>query len=154
MNKGTGHRAEGTVKTVKRVALVAVPFALCSLLSVAAQSSKTVWDGVYTAEQSMRGRALYGSKCLSCHGADLSGGEMAPPLTGVGFQSNWNGLTLGDLSERIRVSMPLGQEGTLSRQQVSDIMTAILAAGEYPAGMTELTNSPDVLKTIQITPRK
>ena len=134
-----------------------VPFALCSLLllsAVVAGQSKTVWDGVYTTEQSTRGRALYGSKCLSCHGADMSGGEMAPPLTGVGFQSNWNGLTLGDLSERIRVSMPLGQEGTLSRQQVSDVIAAILTAGEYPAGMTELTNSPDVLKTIQITPRK
>jgi len=121
---------------------------------VAAQAARTVWDGVYTTEQSTRGRALYGSKCLSCHGADMSGGEMAPPLVGVGFQSSWNGLSVGDLSERIRVSMPLGQEGTLSRQQVSDVIAAILAAGEYPAGMTELTNQPDVLKTIQISPRK
>jgi len=133
-------------------------FALCLLLSVLVASiaaqTRTVWDGVYTAEQSTRGRALYGTKCLSCHGADLSGGEMAPPLVGVGFQSSWNGLSVGDLSERIRVSMPLGQEGTLSRQQVSDIIAAILTVGEYPAGATELTNQPDVLKTIQITPRK
>ena len=76
------------------------------------------------------------------------------PLVGIGFQSNWNGLSIGDLSERIRVSMPLGQEGSLSRQQVSDVIAAILAAGEYPAGSAELTNQPDVLKTIQITPRK
>ena len=132
-----------------------MPLALCLLFSVvAAQAARTVWDGVYTTEQSTRGRALYGSKCLSCHGADMSGGEMAPPLVGVGFQSSWNGLSVGDLSERIRVSMPLGQEGTLSRQQVSDVIAAILAAGEYPAGMTELTNQPDVLKTIQISPRK
>lgn len=135
-----------------------VPFALCSVLFLAApiagQAAKTVWDGVYTAEQGTRGRALYNTQCLSCHGADLSGGEMAPPLVGVGFQSSWNGLSVGDLAERIRVSMPLGKEGTLSRQQVSDIIAAILVAGEYPAGMTELTNSPDVLKTIQITPRK
>lgn len=154
MFKGTGHRAEGTVKR----ALIAVPFALCSLLFVAApiaaQAAKTVWDGVYTADQATRGRVLYNTKCLSCHGADLSGGEMAPPLVGVGFQSNWNGLSVGDLSERIRVSMPLGQEGSLSRQQVSDVIAAILAAGEYPAGATELTNQPDVLKTLQITPRK
>ena len=135
-----------------------VPFALCLLLSVLVASiaaqTRTVWDGVYTAEQATRGRALYNNKCLSCHGADLSGGEMAPPLVGVGFQSSWNGLSVGDLSERIRVSMPLGQEGTLSRQQVSDVIAAILAVGEYPAGTTELTNQPDVLKTIQITPRK
>ena len=124
------------------------------MAALVAQTTKTVWDGVYTAEQSTRGRLLYNNRCLSCHGADLSGGEMAPPLVGVGFQSNWNGLSVGDLSERIRVSMPLGQEGTLSRQQVSDIIAAILTVGEYPAGMTELSNQPDVLKTIQITPRK
>jgi len=134
-------------------------FALCSLLlvaaaSVTAQTPRTVWDGVYSDAQAKRGRELYNSKCLSCHGADLSGGEMAPPLVGIGFQSNWNGQTAGDLSERIRVSMPLGAEGTLSRQQVSDIIAAIFAAGEYPAGASELPRESDVLKTIQITPRK
>jgi mono/diheme cytochrome c family protein len=146
MWKGKGQKAKG------RYALI-LPFALCPLL-LTAQASKTVWDGVYSEAQAMRGRQLYNSKCSSCHSADLSGGEMAPPLVGITFQSNWNGLTIGDLSERIRVSMPLGQEGSLSRQQVSDVIAAILAAGEYPAGSTELTNQPDVLKTIQITPRK
>jgi quinoprotein glucose dehydrogenase len=133
---------------------IALGIAAVAVVSVAAQSSKTVWDGVYSDAQAKRGRELYNSKCLSCHGADLSGGEMAPPLVGIGFQSNWNGLTAGDLSERIRVSMPLGAEGTLSRQQVSDIIAAIFAAGEYPAGASELPRESDVLKTIQITPRK
>jgi quinoprotein glucose dehydrogenase len=119
-----------------------------------AQSPRTVWDGVYSDAQAKRGRELYNGKCLSCHGADLSGGEMAPPLVGVGFQSNWNGLSAGDLSERIRVSMPLGAEGSLSRQQVSDIVAAIFEAGDYPAGATELPRESDVLKTIQIAPRK
>ena len=133
---------------------IALGIAAVAVISVAAQASKTVWDGVYSEAQSMRGRELYNSKCLSCHGADLSGGEMAPPLVGIGFQSNWNGQTAGDLSERIRVSMPLGAEGTLSRQQVSDIIAAIFAAGDYPAGPNELPRESDVLKTIQITPRK
>ena len=136
-----------------------LPFAVCAVLavaavSIAAQSARTVWDGVYSDAQAKRGRELYNSKCLSCHGADLSGGEMAPPLVGIGFQSNWNGLSAGDLSERIRVSMPLGAEGSLSRQQVSDIIAAVFAAGDYPAGPNELPRESDVLKTIQITPRK
>jgi mono/diheme cytochrome c family protein len=121
--------------------------------SVAAQS-RTVWDGVYTEAQATRGRELYSVKCQSCHGADLNGGEQAPPLIGIGFQSNWNGLNAGDLSERIRVSMPLGAEGSLSRQQVSDVIAAIFKAGDYPAGASELPRESDVLKTIQITPRK
>jgi mono/diheme cytochrome c family protein len=124
------------------------------VVALQAQATKTVWDGVYTVEQATRGRALYNTKCLSCHGPDLSGGEMAPPLIGIGFQSNWNGLSAGDLAERIRVSMPLGAEGSLSRQQVSDVIAAIFTAGEYPAGAAELPKEPDVLKTIQITQKK
>ena len=133
---------------------IALGAAVIAVIAVAAQTSKTVWDGVYSDAQARRSRELYNSKCLSCHGTDLSGGEMAPPLVGIGFQSNWNGQSAGDLSERIRVSMPLGAEGTLSRQQVSDIIAAIFAAGDYPAGANELPRESDVLKTIQITPRK
>ena len=133
---------------------IAIGVVIVVMASLAAQSTRTVWDGVYSEAQAKRGRELYNTKCLSCHGTDLSGGEMAPPLVGIGFQSNWNGQTAGDLSERIRVSMPLGAEGTLSRQQVSDIIAAIFAAGEYPPGASELPRESDVLKTIQITPRK
>jgi mono/diheme cytochrome c family protein len=121
--------------------------------SLAAQS-RTVWDGVYSEAQATRGRELYSAKCQSCHAPDLNGGETAPALVGISFQSNWNGLSAADLSERIRVSMPLGAEGSLSRQQVSDIIAAIFKAGDYPAGPNELPRESDVLKTIQITPRK
>ena len=136
------------------IGVIAMLMAVAFRIPASAQTSKTVWDGLYSEAQATRGRGLYESKCLSCHGPDLSGGEMAPPLIGIGFQSNWNGLSLGDLSERIRISMPLGQEGSLSRQQVSDVIAVILAAGEYPAGSAELPREPDVLKTLQITPRK
>jgi hypothetical protein len=132
-------------------------FALCLLLSVLVASiaaqTRTVWNGVFTAEQATRGRALYGSSAF----VSRRRSERRRDGSAAGrrwLQSSWNGLSVGDLSERIRVSMPLGQEGTLSRQQVSDVIAAILTAGEYPAGATELTNQPDVLKTIQITPRK
>src|SRR5258705_1365693 len=96
--KGKGQKAEGKGQRAKFI----LRSALCSLLSaaavsIAAQSLRTVWDGVYSDAQAKRGRELYSAKCLSCHGADLSGGEMAPPLVGVGFQSNWNGLSAGDL---------------------------------------------------------
>ena len=134
--------------------MIAIGVTVIVAAGVAAQATRTVWDGVYSDAQAKRGRELYNTKCLSCHGTDLSGGEMAPPLVGIGFQSNWNGQSAGDLSERIRVSMPLGAEGTLSRQQVSDIISAIFAAGDYPPGPNELPRESDVLKTIQITPRK
>jgi mono/diheme cytochrome c family protein len=122
--------------------------------TLGAQATRTVWDGVYSREQQQRGRALYNDKCSACHGTELGGGEMAPALAGGAFQSNWDGLTVGDLAERIRISMPQGNEGTLGRQQVSDIIAAIFAVNEYPSAQMELPKELEPLKEIQITARK
>jgi len=122
--------------------------------SIRAQAGKTVWDGVYSKEQQRRGRALYDERCASCHGSELTGLDVAPPLAGGAFQSNWTGLTVGDLAERIRISMPQGNEGTLSRQQVSDVIAAIFAVNEYPAAQMDLPKELELLKQIQIAARK
>jgi mono/diheme cytochrome c family protein len=122
--------------------------------SIRAQAGRTVWDGVYSKEQQQRGRALYDERCGSCHGSELTGLDVAPPLAGGAFQSNWTGLTVGDLAERIRISMPQGSEGTLSRPQVSDIIAAIFAVNEYPAAQVELPKELELLKQIQIAARK
>jgi mono/diheme cytochrome c family protein len=103
---------------------------------------------VYTAEQSKRGEPLYGQHCASCHGTMLEGGEMAPALAGGAFNANWNGLSLGDLFERIRISMPQNSPGSLSRQQYVDILAVMLGAGEFPRGKTELPRETEVLKQI------
>jgi mono/diheme cytochrome c family protein len=111
-------------------------------------STRSVWDGVYTAEQAKRGEAVYAQNCAACHGNALEGGEMAPPLAGGAFNANWNGLTMGDLSERIRISMPQNNPGSLSRQQCSDILAFMLSVGNFPAGNTELAREAEVLKQI------
>src|SRR5438876_12424404 len=102
--------------------------------TVAAQQAKSQWDGVYTEEQAKRGERLYSQYCASCHGPDLAGGEMAPGLTGGEFSSNWNDLSLGDLFERMRVSMPQNSPGSLSRQQDADILAFVLSKSKFPAG--------------------
>src|ERR1700676_3706232 len=81
---------------------------------LAAQTTRSVWDGVYTSAQAQRGAALYANNCASCHGTALGGGESAPPLTGGEFSSNWYGLTVGDLFERIRTTMPANRPGRLT----------------------------------------
>src|SRR5215467_1034807 len=106
--------------------------------TVAAQQAKSQWDGVYTDDQAKRGEGLYSQYCASCHGPDLAGGEMAPGLTGGEFSSNWNDLSLGDLFERIRVSMPQNSPGSLSRQQNADILAFMLSKANVPAGSSEL----------------
>ena len=108
-----------------------------------------MWDGVYTQEQAKRGAVLYAEHCGSCHGGSLAGVESAPALTGVEFGSNWNGLTLGDLFERIRMSMPAEDPGRLSAQQKVDIVGHILSVGKFPAGTAELPRDAQVLAQIR-----
>src|SRR6266478_1833947 len=86
-----------------------------------ASDTRSVWDGVYTEEQAQRGQPLYRESCASCHGDTLKGAAEAPPLSGGPFMANWNGLTLGDLFERIRRTMPQDKPGRLSRQYKADI---------------------------------
>jgi mono/diheme cytochrome c family protein len=133
-----------------RIGLAAVFAAIsaCIFVSVTLADSpaKSQWDGVYTAAQAHRGESLYGEYCVICHGEDLLGGEMAPPLIGGQFQSNWNQQTLGDLYERIRISMPLTAPGSLTRQQVADVLSYLLSKDNYPAGRVELPTQTEALK--------
>lgn len=121
--------------------------------TVAAQT-KSQWDGVYTEAQAKRGEALYGQYCASCHGADLAGGEMAPSLTGGEFTANWNDLSLGDLYERFRISMPQNAPGSLSRQQNSDILAYVLRKMNAPVGSAEVSTVTDELKGIKFLASK
>src|SRR5262245_15238823 len=114
------------------------------------QTSRSVWDGVYTEEQAKRGEALYGRECASCHGADLTGADEIAALSGPAFLANWDGLTVGDLSERVRVSMPPNKTGRLSRQQIADILCHVLSVNGFPAGKTELDPKAELLKQIRI----
>jgi S-disulfanyl-L-cysteine oxidoreductase SoxD len=122
--------------------------------TVAAQGAKSQWDGVYTEAQAKRGEPLYAQYCASCHGADLAGGEMAPGLTGGEFTANWNDLSVGDLYERIRISMPQNAPGSLTRQQNSDILSFILNKMNAPVGQAELSTNTDELKAIKFLAQK
>lgn len=118
------------------------------------QETRTVWDGVYTAEQAKRGETLYGQHCASCHGGTLLGAEAAPALTGFEFGANWSGLTVGDLFERIRTSMPPDDPGKASAQQKADIVAHILKVGGFPAGAIELPRDQQVLSQIKYVATK
>jgi len=119
-------------------------------LAWAQESGRSVWDGVYSEEQAARGRAAYAAECARCHGTDLNGGESAPQLAGFEFMSNWNGLTVGDLFERIRISMPADGPGRLSRGDNADIIALMLKANSFPAGSDEMPNRPELLRQITL----
>ena len=120
----------------------------------AARQAASVWDGIYTAEQARRGEPLYQQSCAECHGPDLAGGEMSPGLAGGEFVWNWNGLSVGDLFERLRVSMPQGVPGSVSRQEKADILAFMLEANDFPAGDTELASRTALLAGINFLAEK
>jgi mono/diheme cytochrome c family protein len=123
---------------------------LAELEAQQTDETRSVRDGVYTQEQLERGRATFDEECSFCHGYELEGGEEAPALTGGAFLSDWNGLTLGELSDRIRTTMPPDKPRSLSRQQISDILSLILGENRFPAGESELASRPRILRRIKI----
>ena len=110
----------------------------------------SVWNGVYTDAQAARGQDVYLRECTNCHGASLAGADVTPALTGGAFGSNWNGLTAGDLFERIRTTMPADRPGALTRQQNADVIAFVLKANGWPAGTAELARDVAALKQIAI----
>jgi quinoprotein glucose dehydrogenase len=130
-----------------------LPYILCFLcflcsFPLAAQAPRTVWDGVYNDAQAKRGEATYVEACSNCHGRTLEGQDMTPALTGGGFMANWDGLSVGDLTDRIRSSMPFDRPGTLSRQENVDIVAYILRFNRFPTGKDELPPQINTLKQI------
>jgi len=119
-----------------------------------APAPKSVWDGAYTDEQVKRGEGVSNDECVSCHGAGLTGGEEAPTLVGSEFLSAWTGLTVGDLFDRIRKTMPQDNPNRLSRQQAADIVAYVLSLNRFPAGKTELPVAAEQLREIKIDAKK
>jgi mono/diheme cytochrome c family protein len=134
---------------MRRASLVVAGLAL----GLAAQTTRSVWDGVYSEEQANRGSAIYAKECASCHGTELTGGESAPALVGDAFLSNWNGTTAGDLFERIRKSMPQDDPGRLSRQKDADVLAFMFSANKFPAGKTDLARETEALNQIKLEKR-
>jgi mono/diheme cytochrome c family protein len=118
-----------------------------------ANQDKTVWEGVYSDAQAKRGEALWGEKCAKCHGPDLSGGD-APSLVGSEFSANWDDLSLGDLADRLRISMPQDNPQSLSREQTADLIALILKGNKLPAGQTDLPFQTENLKMIKYKANK
>lgn len=113
-----------------------------------------MWDGVYTDEQARRGEPIYKKECAPCHGELLTGGESSPPLSGGAFLSNWNGLSVGDLFDRIRKTMPQTAPGRLTKQQNADVLAFMLSVNKFPAGKTELYKQSEMLKEIRFEATK
>lgn len=128
--------------------LIASLIVLQAAIFVSAQG-KTTGDGVYTQAQATRGEKIYKDSCASCHGDDLSGSGQAPSLAGKEFNVDWIDLSLGDLFDRTKVSMPADKPGSLTAEQTADVIAFLLQKATFPAGQTELAADSAALKTIK-----
>ena len=84
--------------TSKLATLVSGACVIAALAVPMAQvTARTVWDGMYSAAQAARGKALYDAQCAFCHQPDLRGQGFAPALIEDAFASRWQDGNLGDL---------------------------------------------------------
>lgn len=144
-------------KNIRRLGTAAGGLALLLIggaIAHAQAADRSVWTGVYTAEQAEHGKAVYAEQCASCHGATLAGGDVAPPLSGSAFLNNWNNTSAGDLFERISSTMPQSAPGSLSGKQVSDVEAYIFQANGFPIGKAMLPPAQPMMAGIKIVASK
>lgn len=123
---------KGMRKTPVLMAL-SLGVALGAAQNAVAQTTRSVWDGVYSEAQATRGLEQYNLYCAVCHGRALEGSGEAPPMTGE-LVRDWAGIPLSGLFEKIAVTMPLNRPGRLSSQVNADILAYLLKANNFPSG--------------------
>ena len=106
--------------------------------------------GVYTDAQAARGEALYADNCSYCHLVDLSGGDLAPALTGAPFIAKWTGTPLSEVFDYMRVQMPLNSPGGLNPQQNADILAFLLRKSGFLPGGMDLPSQSAALKVVAV----
>ena len=112
--------------------------------------SRSVKDGVYATAQATQGQVLYDEKCAECHGTMESVfPDMAPLLHDYLFLSDWQGRSLGELFERIRDTMPQEEPGSLSPEELVDLVAYILSANRFPPGDAALAHDVETLRAIR-----
>ena len=122
--------------------------------TTAAVQARSQWDGVFTEEQAKRGADLYAKTCASCHGPELAGSDKGAALVGSAFDGLYDGKKMGDLSERIRTTMPVDNPGGLTRAQNADILAFMLQKAGAPAGQANLPTNVDQLNAIKYAGKK
>ena len=134
------------------VAALAVLFVAGLATPVAQRAGeKQMWDGVYTAAQAARGKALFQNSCSRCHNPELIGSERGPALKGELFWSHWEDDALLTLFTKIRDTMPQGGIESVPDEGKLDILAHILSMNEVPAGPEELSLKPGVLENIFVS---
>ena len=119
---------------------------LLSAWTAAPQSTRSVWEGVYTEAQAKRGEAVFSGTCARCHTAE--------DFSGSTFLSGWENSTTLDLFKLTQKTMPQDSPGSLAPEEYADVIAYFLSLNKFPAGQTELDTNAERLGTIRIESKK
>ena len=131
------------------IVAVVTTICLCGISALAQDNSNAIWNGVYTTDQAVRGKANFLISCDRCHAQDLSG-LTAPALKGDSFMLNWGGGSLNRLFTKIRDTMPPTFGSPLTDEAKLEVVAYILETNGFPSGDDELLLEAALLDNIQI----
>jgi len=132
-----GRMPSHILRPARWAGLVGLLFGLAISVVVAQAPARTVKDGVYSAAQATRGRALYDEKCSSCHANRMWG-------------QDWPEKSVFDVYDVVKNFMPEDNPGSLTAAQTRDVVAYILQNNKLPAGKTELPEGEADLKQIRM----
>lgn len=113
----------------------------------------SVADGIYTLGQADRGEVLYDEQCVACHGSiNQLTPDMAALLADHTFRARWEQRSIGELFDLIQVEMPQDNPGSLTDNQVAELLAFILRGNRRPEGEQLLSSDSEVLGTIPFAP--
>jgi len=118
------------------------------LMQAPSTDRKTVWSGVYTAEEAARGQAAFVQSCSGCHGAQGDYRQMGPAFQGTPFMERWREFNVGSIFNLIHDTMPRDNPGGLDDRTYLDIIARMLQVNGFPAGTEQLT--AEGIRKIQI----
>ena len=99
-------------------------------------------DGVYSASQAERGRAVFDEVCAACH--------MPDEFSSNGMLVGWDGQTVNDLFEVVSAIMPEDNPGSLRRSEYVDVLAYFFSLNSLPSGEIDMKDDEDSLMKIRI----
>jgi mono/diheme cytochrome c family protein len=113
-----------------------------TLITSTSGSPASSLTGVYSQAQARKGAETYKRYCIACHSPASHSGEA--------FRATWNGRSVADLFDYLRMTMPDDKPGKLSRAQYADIVSYLLQLNGMPSGSQPLSADPKLLAKIRI----
>lgn len=145
-------RAFGAV--VSAAAAAAVTMLITAAAASGQEGQRTIWEGVYSEAQAVRGQRGYAQACAKCHAEDLLGAGNAPALVGEPFLGRFDRASADDVVLIIRQTMPQEAPDSLGSAAYVDIVSYLFKANGSPAGPSDLPADRATLKQVLVTSKE